>query len=166
MDIGLLVNETAPCLTAREGKGADSDATTTLLVSMEPIPFDTTQITSGENRSNPQPGDPCHTIPICTATEAPAIAFENRQDPISSEEVTPPLLKSGNGGGVCCTNKAVRRLQPVECERLQGMPDDHTLVPRANGKMTSDTHRYKACGNSMAVPVMAWIGRRLQEALT
>ena len=55
---------------------------------------------------------------------------------------------------------AVRRLTPRECERLQGFPDDYTLIPWRGG-MAPDGPRYKALGNSMAVPVMAWIGRRI-----
>lgn len=58
----------------------------------------------------------------------------------------------------------VRRLTPRECERLQGFPDDWTLIPW-RGKPTADcpdSHRYKAVGNSMAVPVMWYIGRRIQ----
>lgn len=55
----------------------------------------------------------------------------------------------------------VRRLLPVECERLQGFPDDYTLVPY-RGKPAADGPRYKALGNSMAVPVMRWIGERIQ----
>ncbi len=51
----------------------------------------------------------------------------------------------------------VRRLTPRECERLQGFPDDYTLIP---GK-AADGPRYKALGNSMAVPVMRWIGERI-----
>lgn len=54
-------------------------------------------------------------------------------------------------------NKYVRRLTPKECERLQGFPDDYTNIPTA-----SDTNRYKAIGNSMAVPVMQWIGERIE----
>jgi site-specific DNA-cytosine methylase len=57
---------------------------------------------------------------------------------------------------------AVRRLTPVECERLQGFPDKYTDI-QPNGKQTPDGPRYKALGNSMAVPVMAWIGKRIQE---
>jgi len=60
-------------------------------------------------------------------------------------------------------HSAVRRLTPRECERLQGFPDDHTLIPW-RGKpaaMCPDGPRYKALGNSMAVPCMAWIGKRL-----
>ncbi|MEQ7992689.1 DNA cytosine methyltransferase [Xanthomonas hortorum] len=58
----------------------------------------------------------------------------------------------------------VRRLMPVECERLQGMPDNYTLVPY-RGKLAADAPRYKAIGNSMAVPCVAWLGWRLQQAL-
>jgi len=54
----------------------------------------------------------------------------------------------------------VRRLTPRECERLQGFPDDHTLIPW-RGKTAPDGPRYKALGNSMAVPVMRWIGQRI-----
>jgi len=56
---------------------------------------------------------------------------------------------------------AVRRLTPRECERLQGMPDDYTLIPY-RGKPAADGPRYRAIGNSMAVPVIRWIGRRIQ----
>jgi DNA (cytosine-5)-methyltransferase 1 len=57
---------------------------------------------------------------------------------------------------------AVRRLTPVECERLQGFPDSYTDIKSKN-KPTPDGPRYKALGNSMAVPVMAWIGARIQQ---
>ena len=73
----------------------------------------------------------------------------------SSKE--PPIVACGE----------VRRLTPRECERLMGFPDDWTKVPY-RGKTAdqcSDTPRYKAIGNSMAVPVMAWIGKRIQEVV-
>jgi DNA (cytosine-5)-methyltransferase 1 len=57
-----------------------------------------------------------------------------------------------------------RRIMPVEAERLQGFPGGHTDVP-FNGKPPSDSRRYAACGNSMATPVMNWIGRRLTTCL-
>ena len=59
---------------------------------------------------------------------------------------------------------AIRRLTPKECERLQGFPDDWTKVPYRNkpADQCPDGPRYKACGNSMAVPVMRWIGQRIQ----
>ncbi|WP_458294530.1 DNA cytosine methyltransferase [Burkholderia pseudomallei] len=58
----------------------------------------------------------------------------------------------------------VRRLMPIECERLQGFPDHYTLVPY-RGKPAADAPRYRAIGNSMAVPCMRWIGERLLRAL-
>jgi len=61
-------------------------------------------------------------------------------------------------------NTAVRRLTPIECERLQGFPDNFTNIPWAGKATAPDSRRYKALGNSMAVPVMQWIGRRMQEA--
>ncbi|WP_073664152.1 DNA cytosine methyltransferase [Pseudomonas aeruginosa] len=67
-------------------------------------------------------------------------------------------------GGADWSQWRVRRLMPVECERLQGMPDDYTLVPY-RGKPAADAPRYKAIGNSMAVPCVAWLGRRLLQAL-
>jgi DNA (cytosine-5)-methyltransferase 1 len=58
----------------------------------------------------------------------------------------------------------IRRLMPLEYERLQGIPDQYTLIPW-RGRPAADAPRYRVVGNSMAVPCMAWIGRRLQEAL-
>jgi len=72
----------------------------------------------------------------------------------------------GAGGGnvpiTLMQAMAVRRLTPVECERLQGFGDNYTDI-QPKGKATPDGPRYKALGNSMAVPVMAWIGKRIQE---
>jgi DNA (cytosine-5)-methyltransferase 1 len=68
---------------------------------------------------------------------------------------------TGNGPpNVLRPQMAVRRLTPRECERLQGFPDDYTLV-EYRGKLAADGPRYKALGNSMAVPVMRWIGERI-----
>jgi len=59
---------------------------------------------------------------------------------------------------------SIRCLMPKECERLQGMPDDYTLIPWRGG-LAADTPRYKAIGNAMAVPCMAWLGQRLLAGL-
>jgi DNA (cytosine-5)-methyltransferase 1 len=69
---------------------------------------------------------------------------------------------SSKTGPTVMQQMAVRRLTPKECERLQGFGDNYTDI-KPNGKQTSDGPRYKALGNSMAVPVMAWIGKRIQE---
>ena len=58
----------------------------------------------------------------------------------------------------------MRRLTPIECERLQGFPDDYTQIAWRNKAAGAcpDGPRYKAMGNSMAVPVMQWLGKRIQ----
>ncbi len=61
------------------------------------------------------------------------------------------------------TAMQVRRLTPVECERLQGFPDGYTNIPWRKSPEAPDGPRYKALGNSMAVPCMAWIGKRIAE---
>ena len=73
-----------------------------------------------------------------------------------------PGSSSNASGPTVMQAMAVRRLTPVECERLQGFPDNYTDI-KLKGKPTPDGPRYKALGNSMAVPVMAWIGKRIQE---
>jgi len=95
----------------------------------------------------------------------PAVAFsaqDNGRD--ASSDMSPTVRKGGDGGGVqiaIAQHMAVRRLTPRECERLQGFPDDYTLVPYRR-KTASDGPRYKALGNSMAVPCMYWVGKRIQ----
>lgn len=127
------------------------------------VVFDTTQVTSKTNRSNPKPGDPCHTIPA--NGEPPSIAYTS----------------------------AVRKLTPRECERLQGLPDDFTLLRTWNKKRPGwqkdleetarwimsgngqeftieearqlaahpDGPRYKALGNAWTYNVGLWVLRRL-----
>jgi DNA (cytosine-5)-methyltransferase 1 len=78
-------------------------------------------------------------------------------------------LKARTAGGgfegtVMQTNMAVRRLTPVECERLQGFPDGYTNIPWRKKDESPDGPRYKALGNSWAVPVVRWIGERIAKA--
>jgi DNA (cytosine-5)-methyltransferase 1 len=105
-----------------------------------------------------------------------ADAGAQQQNYVALQSVNCPRAKAQNGIGVSegaamysLTSRdlhgvqiasAVRRLTPRECERLQGFPDDFTLVPYRNGMM-ADGPRYKMLGNSMAVPVMRWIGERI-----
>lgn len=86
------------------------------------------------------------------------------------EHVSPTLSAADSGSNrtpVALTAIQVRRLTPVECERLQGFPDNYTAIPWRNkpADQCPDGPRYKALGNSWAVPVVAWIGRRIQRAL-
>jgi DNA (cytosine-5)-methyltransferase 1 len=96
----------------------------------------------------------------------PAVTFsENQRAELVEAETVQSLNngggKPGQGYPAVRSGMQVRRLTPRECERLQGFSDDYTLVPY-RGKPAADGNRYKALGNSMAVPVMAWIGRRIQ----
>lgn len=99
------------------------------------------------------------------------IVIDCRNDAVNGE-VSGTLQAKSNGGyslnyvNPVMNNGIVRRLTPRECERLQGFPDDWTLIPY-RGKPAGecpDTPRYKALGNSMAVPVMRWIGERMALA--
>ena len=98
------------------------------------------------------------------------IAFSGKDN--GRDNIAPTLRamnndkSNSNGGGqlAVLTKSDVRRLTPIECERLQGYEDDYTLVPYRGGKL-SDSQRYAALGNSMAVPVISWIGRRIAAAI-
>ena len=132
------------------------------------LAFDTTQITSAANYSNPKPGDPCH--PLAAGAHAPAVAYStklhnttNNQAGKIYEEYTTALDRSSPPPALL-TPMAVRRLTPKECERLQGFPDGYTAVQH-RGKPAADGNRYKSLGNSMAVPVMRWIGQQIDFAV-
>jgi DNA (cytosine-5)-methyltransferase 1 len=87
----------------------------------------------------------------------------NEVDVSKTLDTSRGLDPSCNQGGIgVAQSMAVRRLTPVECERLQGFPDSYTDIKSKN-KPTPDGPRYKALGNSMAVPVMAWIGQRIEQ---
>jgi hypothetical protein len=174
----------------------------------QPVAFDTTQITSPQNYSNPQPGDPCH--PLAAGAHPPAVAIDaahafkvrggcegggkgylgsdevaftlstNQDQHIFSEathEVAGTFKACAGSGGwsnsvdhaaagymALAPASTVRRLTPVECERLQGFPDNFTAIPwrKKGAEDCPDGPRYKALGNSMAVPVMRWIGERIR----
>ncbi len=81
---------------------------------------------------------------------------------IANEDISPSVRIGRDSGDCLVLPMAARRLTPRECERLQGFPDDYTLVTYRN-KPAADGPRYKALGNSMAVPVMRWIGERIAK---
>lgn len=107
-----------------------------------------------------------HEAPIIAYGFQPRIARNGRGD---MGEVVNALTaqagETGKGDAAPCvaTVMQARRLTPRECERLQGFPDDYTLIPVSSAKMAADGPRYKALGNSMAVPVMRWIGQKLKQ---
>lgn len=224
-----------------DGMGVQADHAYTLEARSEvqAVCFDTAQITSAVNRSNPKPGDPCH--PLAAGAHPPAIAFDCKasgQAGFGIGEIASAMRAMGhagshqNGGGHQAVAVAlrgreggataelgdeaqhclrasggggdkphvlaamqVRRLTPMECERLQGFPDNYTRIPNWGGwramdvgetpeqciaeglsvrqnKKTGkwrvkdvDGPRYKALGNSWAVPCAQWIGQRIQRAI-
>ena len=157
------------------------------------IAFDTTQITHPENRSNPQPGDPCPSL--APSAHAPAIAFsckdhgadagevaptlramphdkshanaggqvavafDPRQDPLISGDVTGPL-DTKMPGPALVRDFAVRRITPLEAERLMGLPDGWTAI-LYRGKPMADGPRYRLIGNGIAINCLRWIGERI-----
>lgn len=159
-------DELAQCLRARTPGNIDNSSTT---VVQQPVAFDTTQITSATNRSKPKAGDPCH--PLAAGAHAPAVAFNwNAQ----AAQLPSADRDTSINDGLTCSQKGavaaamqVRRLTPVECERLQGFPDNYTAIPwrKKPASECPDGPRYKALGNSWAVPNVRWIGQRIQAAL-
>ena len=171
-----VVSEVARCLTTSATR-LDSETETETFVTAS---FDETQVTSPGNRSSCDPA----TAALTKSGRPPSIAFNARQDPVFSEDTTGALDTDGSSQAVCVTGDVthalrsvgadasedgtgrgtpivnvttrVRRLTPRECERLQGFPDDATAIPGAK-----DSPRYAALGNSMAVPVMRWLGKRI-----
>ena len=158
------------------------------------IAFDTTQITSKGNYSNPKPGDACH--PLAEGAHAPAVAFNHHKGGSDKstlgtyEEHTAAMRSDSKSpfavavdeynaaeGEACHTlagdgrpdrvgsvrsGLTVRRLTPIECERLQGYPDHYTAITY-RGKPAADGPRYRALGNSWAVNVARWIGLRIEQ---
>lgn len=100
------------------------------------------------------------TVPIREAREKPAKCLTRGTSQRYDFETEDFIIKKEDSKII-----GIRRLTPTECERLQGFPDGYTLIPW-RGKPADqcpDGPRYKALGNSMAVPVMAWIGKRINN---
>jgi DNA (cytosine-5)-methyltransferase 1 len=77
-----------------------------------------------------------------------------------TEEGEPMFTLTSTDVHAVASTMAVRRLTPLECERLMGWPDNHTLT-KADGTTQADTHRYKQCGNGVASPVAQWIAKHI-----
>jgi site-specific DNA-cytosine methylase len=112
--------------------------------------------------------EPMHNVAPClTKTDQHGVAHpiqivHGTQDPCVSNSHAFALGRNNGGENVLMKSMAVRRLTPVECERLQGFPDHYTDI-KPKGKLTPDGPRYKALGNSWAVPVARWIGERIMQ---
>lgn len=153
-----------------------------------PLPFDTTQISSRQNRSHPHYGDPCHALAagahppaiVMSTGQARAEVLTEKSPTLNCDHEQPIVAKALRGSGkdpnredmatYPVTDGEVRRLTPLECERLQGYPDGWTDIgpwekTDSKGKIRTvpcaDSLRYKALGNSIALPPWAWLLKRL-----
>jgi len=104
--------------------------------------------------------------PVKTQPDGQMVVIGIDEEQNAAEELMRCLKARVDGGGfegsVMTPAMQVRRLTPTECERLQGFPDGYTQVPY-RGKPAADGPRYKALGNSWAVPVVRWIGWRIVD---
>lgn len=155
----------AGAITSNYGKQVDNSDTA---LGPNIVAFDTTQITSAANYSNPKAGDPCH--PLAAGAHAPGIAYttklhntgSNNAGKIFKERTT--CLDANSPPPALLTATMVRRLTAEECEALQGFPRGLTAIPW-RGKPADqcpDGPRYKSIGNSWAVPCARWIGERIE----
>jgi hypothetical protein len=114
-----------------------------------------------------QPGEASAQLHMIAQSDFVQPFAQNQLGEVRAGEVFNTINTNSNANGrntpLVQTAMHVRRLTPVECERLQGFPDGWTDI-RPGGKDTPDSPRYKALGNSMAVPVMRWIGERIAKA--
>lgn len=129
--------------------------------------FDPAQIGNKTHRNSGKETNVCPTLH--TAGPFAFFAYQNKAQGIKQVDVANTVLANPStdersNAAYCVHQKSaqqgylIRRLTPVECERLQGFPDNYTAI---SGAKTPDSPRYKAMGNSMAVPVMRWIGERI-----
>jgi DNA (cytosine-5)-methyltransferase 1 len=124
---------------------------------------------NGGNGNGFTEGGPMYTL-NATGVHGVAYGFEpgiakREGNPARFVEDATPTLRANMGDNqtAVASTMAVRRLTPIECERLQGFPDNHTNIPWRKKDESPDGPRYKAMGNSMAVPVMHWIGQRIEQ---
>jgi len=167
--------QVANCLTQRMHKGMNSDCNEGQTPVLAPIAYALDSLASNSMKSaNPASG--CNEVYVSKALDtsrgldpscnqggmavahpvAPTLTASN--DPSRSPQSTEI---TNQVAAVHAASMAVRRLTPVECERLQGFSDEYTNIPWRKQPTAPDGPRYKALGNSMAVPVMHWIGRRI-----
>ena len=150
--------EVAACLTRGVGQRYDFETETL------PIAF------GAQNSAKQGDSVSKHVTPTLDKSKTPAVAFaQNQTGEVREGQVFNTLNTNSNASGrntpLLRDSMTVRRLTPIECERLQGFPDNYTQIPWRNkaAEDCPDGPRYKALGNSMAVPVMKWIGSRINK---
>jgi DNA (cytosine-5)-methyltransferase 1 len=145
-------------LRARIPSGVENSTTTAV---MQPVAFHPTQDPISSS-------DVCHAIGTGNGQgcATAAVFVQDDTTPKIGDDLANCLRRDAGGEGACVlppVSMQVRRLTPVECERLQGFPDGYTNIPWRGKSESPDGPRYKALGNSWAVPVVRWIGKRIAE---
>lgn len=185
---GLVVApEISPALKARDFKGpssdGDGDGAPLIAHALRGEGFDASEDGTGRGtpivpvafRNSPncgswETGDRIDALTTGTDRTQSVVAFDLRGREGGAQFEGPhetANIRAASGGSsrsYVAETWAVRRLTPTECERLQGFPDGWTAVPDSKGRSQADGPRYKQLGNSMAVPVISWIGRRVLAA--
>lgn len=167
----------AASLTARHDSSPCADRGANVVV--QPIPLDLRNAGRDPEKHDAmnrqsvgigESGEPAHTVTTaCVHGVAQPIAMRESGLGYWMEDTVAGTLDANMGMSghanrpavIKQASMAVRCLTPVECERLQGFPDNYTNIPWRKADESPDGPRYKALGNSMAVPVMRWIGERI-----
>lgn len=168
-------NQTVSYVNQTITRGSDVEHIGAVMVPKQAIPIQST-IIGRSDTAGPAgvgaapPNSPMYTL---TTNDVHAVMYENHPNDsrINGPIDVAPTMTSrfGTGGGnvpyVQDNPMEVRRLTCIECERLQGFPDNYTQIPWRNkpAEQCPDGPRYKACGNSFAVPVVRWIGEQIQK---
>jgi DNA (cytosine-5)-methyltransferase 1 len=148
------------CLNAG-GMGRQDSESETLICSFAQNQLGEVRVGKVANTINTNSNASGRNTPMVAIQYAEQRGREDRRNGMGIADVDDPMytLETRQPHGVL-TPSQVRRLTPRECERLQGFPDDYTLIDY-RGKPAPDGNRYKVLGNSMAVPVMRWLGERI-----
>jgi DNA (cytosine-5)-methyltransferase 1 len=170
----IALQDVTPREKAQNGRGWNDDGTAYTVDThatqgvAQAIPIDTMNMTPGHSSGGlgfGQPGDPSFTLTKGHShAVAQPISFGAQMSVAQVDFDLNQTLQAKNPMAVM-QSMAVRRLTPVECERLQGFPDGYTNIPWRKKDESPDGPRYKALGNSWAVPVVRWIGHRIQQEI-
>jgi DNA (cytosine-5)-methyltransferase 1 len=157
-------------LEARDYKGLNHEGARDGKAIIEPIGIQGNMIGRADHngpagRGYTADGDPMFTLTSTDVHAVSVLQYDGYNQRAHENDVS-VTVRIGRDSSDCIMPNAmiVRRLTPVECERLMGWPDDHTRW-RADGKEQADTQRYRQCGNGVASPVAQWIAGHLLSVL-
>jgi len=161
-------NDIAETLTRTSDDQRMPDKGRMQMVVQSAVPYDLFQVTAPINRQNRDTTSPCHTLARDNAAHAAVVqcVTGDRTHALKAEGADASEDGTGRGNPIVpAGSMAVRRLVPEECEALQGFPRNWTRIPwkKKPADECPDGPRYKALGNSMAVPCMNWIGRKIDK---